>query len=110
MADCIFCQIMQQQPELFVYEDERLFVLKDINPKAETHLLVITKEHIANLNEVGPDRAGLIADIMQLIPKLAKENGLDSGYRTIVNTGRGGGQEIDHLHFHLLGGGGLPGF
>ena len=110
MSDCIFCQIRQNQPDLFVYEDEQIFVLNDINPKADTHLLVITKEHIPSLNEVGADKAGLVADILQLIPKLAKENGLDAGYRTVVNTGRGGGQIIDHLHFHLLGGGRLPGF
>ena len=74
------------------------------------HLLITPKKHIKSLNEVLPDDQALIFHAMQTIPKLASEQGLHTGYRTILNTGPGGGQEIDHIHFHLLGGTNLPGF
>ena len=111
MSDCLFCKIAAGEiPADIVFEDERVVVFRDIYPKADVHLLVIPREHIASLNELEPAHDALLAHMMRLLPKLAKEQGLDTGFRTIVNTGAGGGQEIFHLHIHLLGGGRLPGF
>lgn len=111
MSDCIFCKIRDGEiPSDKVYEDDKVFVFRDINPKAQVHLLMIPREHIASLDELQPAHDALIAYMLRLLPKLAKDQGLDSGYRTIINTGKGGGQEVFHLHIHLLGGNGLPGF
>lgn len=111
MSDCLFCKIAAGEiPADIVFEDEQVVVFRDIYPKADVHLLLIPREHIASLNELEPAHDALIAHMMRLLPKLAREQGLDNGYRTIVNTGPGGGQEVFHLHIHLLGGGRLPGF
>ena len=109
--DCLFCKIIQGDiPSDQVFEDEKVIVFKDIYPKADVHLLVIPREHIASLDEVKPDHDALLAHMLRLLPKLAQDQGLENGYRTIINTGPGGGQEVYHLHIHLLGGDGLPGF
>jgi histidine triad (HIT) family protein len=92
-----------------VYEDDLLFVIKDIRPKARVHLLVIPKRHIENLNDVQEEHAQLLGYIMVSLKNFAKEQGLDS-FRTITNTGPGSGQEIYHLHFHVLGGGTIAKF
>ena len=111
MSDCLFCKIATGEiPADIVFEDEQVVVFRDIYPKADVHLLLIPREHIASLNELEPAHDALMAHMMRLLPKLAKAQGLDTGYRTIVNTGPGGGQEVFHLHIHLLGGGRLPGF
>lgn len=111
MSDCLFCKIAAGEiPSKKVYEDDKVFVFWDINPKADVHLLLIPKEHIASLNELTDAHDELMAYSLKLLPKLAKEQGLDDGFRTIINTGRGGGQEVFHLHMHLLGGNDLPGF
>ena len=111
MSDCLFCKISRGEiPSERVYEDDKVFVIKDINPQAPVHLLVIPHAHIESLNDLSEEDGALMAHIMGLLPKLAKEQGLDTGFRTIINTGRGGGQVIFHLHVHLLGGGQLPGF
>lgn len=111
MSDCLFCKIVAGEiPAERVYEDEKVIVFKDIYPKADVHLLAIPREHIASLNEVEGSHDALIAHMMRLLPRVAKEQGLDSGFRVIINTGPGGGQEIYHLHLHLMGGGRLPGF
>ncbi len=111
MSDCLFCKIAAGEiPADIVFEDEQVVVFRDIYPKADVHLLLIPRQHIASLDELEPAHDALIAHMMRLLPGLAKAQGLDTGYRTIVNTGPGGGQEIFHLHFHLLGGGRLPGF
>lgn len=111
MSDCIFCDIVAGTiPSDRVYEDERVIVFKDLYPKADTHLLIIPREHIASLNEVEPQHDELIAHMMRLLPTLAREQGLENGYRTIINTGAGGGQVVFHLHIHLMGGNNLPGF
>ena len=105
MSDCLFCKIVEGQiPSDKVYEDEELLVFKDIAPKAEVHLLVIPKIHIDGLNNLLPEDQQLMGKIMLLLPKLAEQQGLDTGFRTIINTGKGGGQEVFHLHVHLLGG------
>ncbi len=111
MSDCLFCKIAAGEiPADIVFEDEQVVAFKDIYPKAAVHLLLIPRQHIVSLDELEPAHDALIAHMIRLLPKLAKDQGLDDGYRTIVNTGPGGGQEIFHLHLHLLGGGRLPGF
>lgn len=111
MSDCLFCKIAQGTiPAEMVYEDDQVVVFKDIYPKADVHLLVVPRLHIASLNELNSEHDALMAHMLRLLPTLAREQGLDNGFRTIVNTGPGGGQEIYHLHIHLLGGGSLPGF
>jgi histidine triad (HIT) family protein len=111
MSDCIFCKIVAGEiPSSKVYEDDLLYVFKDINPKADVHLLVIPKMHIARLDHANETHSDLLAKMLLILPKLAVSQGLNDGFRTIINTGPGGGQEVDHLHIHLLGGGNLPGF
>jgi histidine triad (HIT) family protein len=111
MSDCLFCKIIAGEiPAPRVYSDDQVIVIPDINPKAPVHLLVIPRQHLASLDALTPAEDGLIAHLMRLLPKLAREQGLPNGFRTIINTGRGGGQEIFHLHIHLLGGTPLPGF
>lgn len=111
MSDCIFCKIVSGDiPADIVFEDEQVVVFKDINPKAEVHWLVIPRIHIESLFEVNESHSALMAHIMSLLPKLARQTGLEHGFRTILNTGPKGGQEVYHIHFHLLGGSRLPGF
>lgn len=111
MSDCLFCKIAAGElPSDKVYEDDKVIVFKDLYPKAEVHLLAVPRQHIASLNELNESHDVLMAHIMRLLPKLAKEQGLETGFRVIINTGRGGGQEVFHLHLHLMGGGKLPGF
>ena len=111
MSDCLFCKILAGEvPSDKVYEDDKVFVFKDIYPKADIHLLMIPCEHIDSLSELNESHDALMGHMMRLLPILAKEQGLDTGFRTIINTGPGGGQEVFHLHIHLLGGDHLPGF
>lgn len=111
MNDCLFCKIVSGEiPADKVYEDDNMLVFKDINPKAEVHLLAIPKQHVASLNELEPQHDAIMAHILRQLPVLAKAQGLDEGFRTIINTGKGGGQIIFHLHMHLMGGNSLPGF
>ncbi|MHB1515580.1 MAG: HIT domain-containing protein [Acidiferrobacteraceae bacterium] len=111
MSDCLFCRIIGGEvPSARIHEDDLAVVIKDIHPKAPVHLLVIPRVHIESLEEIGPVDDHLVAHLLRLLPLLAQKQGLSDGFRTIINTGRGGGQEIFHLHVHLLGGGRLPGF
>lgn len=111
MSDCLFCKIIAGEiPSDTVYEDDQVLVFKDINPMADVHLLMVPKVHVASLNELDEAHDAVIAHMLRTLPQLAKEQGLDDGYRTIINTGKGGGQIIFHLHMHLLGGKSLPGF
>ncbi|MDH5573716.1 MAG: histidine triad nucleotide-binding protein [Gammaproteobacteria bacterium] len=111
MTDCLFCKIVNGDiPADIVFEDEKVLIFKDINPKASIHLLMIPREHIASLTDLSKEHNTLIAHMMQLLPSIARSQGLDSGFRTIINTGAGAGQEVFHLHIHLLGGRDLPGF
>ena len=109
-ADCLFCNIIAGDiPAKVVYEDEQLLAFHDIAPKADTHLLVIPKRHIVNLNDLSDADAELMSHLMLTLPKIAAQQGL-KGFRTITNTGVEGGQEVFHMHFHILGGKRLPGF
>jgi histidine triad (HIT) family protein len=111
MSDCLFCKILAGEiPADKIYEDDKMLVFKDINPKADVHLLVIPRVHISSLNEVTDEHDDVMAHMLKQLPKLAKEQGLKNGFRTIINTGKGGGQIVFHLHMHLLGGSSLPGF
>jgi len=111
MSDCLFCKIIAGDiPSEKVYEDEQVFVFKDINPKAAVHLLVIPKIHIDSLDDLTEEHQSLIAHMMLKLPELARSQGLENGFRTIINTGPDGGQEVGHLHIHIMGGQGLPGF
>lgn len=107
--DCIFCKIIAKQiPSRIVYEDDDVFAFHDINPWAPVHFLLIPKMHIPSMDQVGPEQAGLLGRMMALVPKLASEQGCnpypEGGYRLVTNTGREGGQEVQHLHFHVMGG------
>ena len=111
MNDCIFCKIAAGQiPSERVFEDEQVVVFRDIHPKAPVHLLLIPREHVAGLGDLLPEHDGLVAHMMHALPEVARRAGLTGGFRTIINTGRDGGQEVFHLHMHILGGGPLPGF
>lgn len=111
MSDCLFCKIAAGEiPADKVYEDDKVVVFKDINPKADVHLLMIPHEHIDSLAQTSPAHDELLAYMMRKLPELAHAQGLESGFRTIINTGEGGGQEVFHLHIHLMGGPSLPGF
>jgi histidine triad (HIT) family protein len=110
MSDCIFCKIAAGDiPARKVYEDDDMIAFHDIAPKAATHLLLIPKRHIVNLDDLQPSDADLISKLMLSVAKIANQQQL-SGYRTITNTGAESGQEVFHLHFHILGGQQLPGF
>ncbi len=103
--NCIFCKIVAGElPSNQVYQDDQVIVFKDINPKAPVHLLMVPREHIISLNELQPQHDPLIAHCLRLLPQLAKQQGLNHGFRTVINTGSGGGQIVFHLHIHLLGG------
>jgi histidine triad (HIT) family protein len=106
--DCIFCKIVRGEiPCKKVYEDDELFAFHDINPAAPVHFMIIPKLHIASLMDADGGQAGLLGRILLKAPQLAKEQGLDKGFRTVINTGPGGGQEVFHLHIHIIGGGPL---
>jgi histidine triad (HIT) family protein len=111
MIDCLFCKIVASDiPADIVYEDEQILVFKDINPQAAVHLLVIPKIHLTSLDDLRDEHQMLIGHIMVKLPHLARDQGLLVGFRTIINTGPGGGQEVGHIHVHLLGGEGLSSF
>ena len=103
MEDCIFCKIIAGEfGTEFVYENEYAVVFKDINPKADTHLLVIPRTHVESLNEL--DDESLLGKLMMTVKETTKKLGIKS-YRTVINTGKEAGQEVFHLHIHILSGG-----
>ncbi|MGE5319804.1 MAG: histidine triad nucleotide-binding protein [Hyphomicrobiaceae bacterium] len=106
MSDCIFCKIVAGQiPGSKVYEDEELLAFHDIHPFARVHFLIIPKAHIATLTDCTSDQQMLLGKMLLLAPRLAKQQGLEAGFKTLINTGRGGGQEVFHIHVHVFGGG-----
>lgn len=103
--DCLFCKIIAGEiPSTKVYEDDKVLAFRDIAPKAPTHILVIPKTHIAGVDEITPENSAIISHIFEVIAKIAKDEGLDGGYRVVSNIGEDGGQTVRHLHFHILGG------
>ncbi len=106
MSDCIFCKIDQGEiPAEKVFEDEGLFVIKDVNPQAPTHLLIIPKRHIPTLLELEEQDRSVMSRVHEVAGKLACDGGFDqSGFRVVVNCGAGAGQSVFHIHFHLLAG------
>lgn len=106
MDDCIFCKIIRGEiPSKKVYEDDDAYAFHDIHPAAPVHLLLIPKLHIDSLAAADESHAALLGKLLLLVPKLAKQHGLDTGFKTTVHTGRDGGQVVFHLHLHILGGG-----
>lgn len=105
MSDCIFCRIVRGEiPCGKIYEDEDVLAFKDIHPQAPVHFLIIPKRHFASLADALPADAPLLGHMLALAPRLAADLGCAEGFRTIINTGRVGGQEVYHLHLHVLGG------
>jgi len=106
MNECIFCKIINKEiPSEIVYEDELILAFNDIEAKAPTHILVIPKKHIPSLNDLKEEDSKTISHIFSIIPKIAEEKGINkSGYRVVNNCGKDGGQTVDHIHFHILGG------
>lgn len=105
MSDCIFCKILDGDiPSNRVYEDEHCIAFNDVQPAAPVHLLVIPRKHISSLDALTPQDQELMGHIMTRIPEIARNQGLDQGYRTVVNTGEQSGQTVFHIHFHILGG------
>jgi histidine triad (HIT) family protein len=113
MADhdpkCLFCKIAAKQiPSRTVYEDDEFYAFHDINPWAPVHFLIIPKQHIPSMAHITPEHAALMGRMMALVPKLAAQEGCNpypqGGFRLVTNTGAEGGQEVHHLHFHVMGG------
>ena len=104
MSNCIFCQIVAGElPCDKVYEDEHIVAFKDLYPKAPVHVLVIPKQHIISLAHLEPKHAGVISHLTSKLADIAKICGLPEGFKTQVNTGAKGGQEVFHLHYHIMG-------
>jgi len=106
MSDCLFCKIIAGEiPSTKVHEDDQVLAFRDINPVALTHILIIPKKHIASINELTSADEGLVGHMFTSAQTLAVEEGVnESGYRLIINVGPDGGQEVYHLHLHLIGG------
>lgn len=106
MEDCLFCKIINKEiPSSIVYEDDEILAFKDINPVAPVHILVVTKKHLESVKNMKEEDEILIGRIFTIINKIANEQGIaDSGYRVVTNSGKDSGQEVKHLHFHIIGG------
>ena len=103
--ECLFCKIVAGEiPSTKVYEDEQVLAFRDIAPMAPTHILVIPKNHIGSVAEVSAENSAVVAHIFEVIPQIAKAEGLENGYRVVSNCGADAGQTVHHLHFHILGG------
>jgi len=104
--DCVFCKIIKKEiPAKVAYEDDQVIAFHDVNPQAPIHLLIVPKKHIASIMEIDDENSTLLNKIARAAQNLARENNIDKkGFRLVVNTGEEGGQTVNHLHFHLLGG------
>lgn len=104
--DCLFCKIIGGEiPSTKVYEDDMLLAFRDINPQAPEHIVIVPKTHIRSANEINSDNVKYVSAIWEKIPQIAADLGFaENGYRVINNCGHDGGQTVEHLHFHLLGG------
>lgn len=105
MDNCLFCKIIKGEiPSSKVYEDDEILAFKDINPMAPVHILIIPKKHIDGANKLNEENSAVVGKIFTVVVRLAEEYHLDNGYRIVTNVGEDGGQTVQHLHFHLLGG------
>ncbi|MFZ6675306.1 histidine triad nucleotide-binding protein [Undibacterium sp. Xuan67W] len=115
MSNCIFCKIVAKQiPSSVVYEDDEFLAFKDIHPAAPVHFLIIPKQHVETLSDTSVVHVSMLGKMLALAPRLAKEQGcglsrdadgqVSGGYKTLINTGPDGGQEVYHLHMHVIGG------
>lgn len=103
--DCVFCKIVSGEiPSTKVYEDETVLAFNDLDPQAPVHVLIIPKEHIKSMADINETNSGVIAHIFEVAALIAKEKGLDEGFRVVGNCGDCAGQSVKHLHFHLMGG------
>lgn len=103
--DCLFCKIINGEiPSNKVYEDDQVFAFRDIEPQAPTHILIIPKQHIKSAAEIDESNSAVVAHIFEVAAKIAKQEGLDDGFRIVNNCGDTAGQTVKHLHFHLMGG------
>lgn len=108
MTDCIFCKIAAGDiPSRKIYEDGDVVAFHDINPAAPVHFMIVPKRHMTSLESCDESDRAILGKILLLAPKLAREQGLTDGFKTVINTGVGGGQVVMHLHVHVLGGGTL---
>ena len=107
MSDCLFCKIMAGDiPSAKVYEDDKVYAFRDINPQAPVHVLIVPRKHMANILECDAETAAALTDAIRLIAR--QEGVAESGFRVLSNCGRDGAQSVNHLHIHLLGGTQLP--
>lgn len=106
MGDCLFCKIINKEiPSEIVYEDEEIMAFKDINPVAPVHILIVPKKHLDSIKDMTKEDEALIGRIHSVINKIAEEQGVsEQGYRVVTNSGKDSGQEVMHLHFHLIAG------
>jgi histidine triad (HIT) family protein len=106
MEDCIFCKIIKKEiPASIVFEDEKMICFNDINPQAPTHILLIPREHFASLNDIPEEKKNILSHLLLKARQIAEEKGIaEKGYRIVLNTERDSGQEVFHIHLHLLGG------
>ena len=104
--ECVFCRIIAGEiPADIIYQDDEVIAIRDINPQAPTHILMIPKDHISSLVELDQEKSDLAAHLMVLSNELSRKEGIaEKGYRVVINSGREGGQAVPHLHVHLLGG------
>ncbi|MGB9180874.1 MAG: histidine triad nucleotide-binding protein [Pyrinomonadaceae bacterium] len=104
--DCLFCSIVAGEiPAEIIYQDELSIALRDINPQAPTHVLVVPREHMESLDDASQRDEALLGHLLRVAARIANEQGLsENGYRTVINTGAGAGQSVFHLHLHVLGG------
>lgn len=102
---CIFCQIISgEQPADIVYEDDVVVAFSDIKPKAPVHILIVPRKHIPSMKDAEEEDGGIIAAILLASKKIAKDQNIDDGYKLVFNVGKKGGQVVDHVHLHVLGG------
>ena len=102
---CTFCRIIEGKiPSTSVYQDDFCYAFADINPRAPVHILIVPREHIGSLDEAAAEKRALLGHLLWAAAEIARMKGLANGYRVVVNTGEEGGQTVDHLHLHLMGG------
>jgi histidine triad (HIT) family protein len=102
---CLFCKIIEGSiPSTAVFQDDQCYAFADIDPKAPVHVLIVPREHIGSLADAGKEHSALLGHLLSTAAEVARSKGLGKGYRVVINNGKDGGQAVDHLHVHLLGG------